>query len=148
MRPSKALWLPVFIAVPTALVLAQPPRSGDSAEAAIEKVIVESYVQGIHINRDAEAIERGFHPDFVMSVYDDGQLVQVTLPQWLSRMSLGEKNTHEIGYEFEKIDVTGNAAQVRLAVFRDGEQVYTDYFGLYEFPDGWKIVNKIFKSHR
>ena len=148
MKSSRTLWLLVLILTPTTLVLAQAPRSGGSEEAAIEKVIAESYVQGIHINRDAEAIKQGFHPDFVMSVYDDGQLVQVTLPQWLGRMSLGEKNAHEIDHKFEKIDITGNAAQVRLALFSDGVQIYTDYFGLYKFPDGWKIVNKIFRSHR
>ncbi len=117
-------------------------------ESAIREVVIESYVKGIHQNRDEAAIRQGFHPDFVMSLYRDGELVQVTLSEWIGRLPLGERNSHEIRHDFEKIHITGNAAQVRLALFRDGQQVYTDYLGLYRFRDGWKIVNKLFHSHR
>ena len=45
------------------------------------------------------------------------------------------------------MDVTGNAATVRLELYRDGKHAFTDYLSLYRFPDGWKIVSKTFQAH-
>jgi hypothetical protein len=45
------------------------------------------------------------------------------------------------------VDVTGNAASAKVMVSENGEHIFTDYFGLYRFDSGWKIVNKIFQGH-
>lgn len=122
-------------------------RASDNADA-IERVLVESYVQGIHINRDAAAVEKGFHPGFIMHVRADGELVQAPLALWLERLQLdGKRNENEIEYRLDQVDVTDNTATAKLRIFRNSKLLYTDYFGLYRFDDGWKIVNKIFQGH-
>ena len=117
-------------------------------EAAVRQVLVDVYVEGLHVNRDLAAVQSGFHPDFVMHVYDDGHLIQAPLAMWLERLQLdGTKNPKPIDYQFDLVDVTGNSAVAKLQIFEDSKHIYTDYFGLYKFDDGWKIVNKIFFGH-
>ncbi len=123
-------------------------QAADNEEAdKIKSVLVSAYVEGIHMNRDSVAISNGFHPDFAMHVNDDGQIINVSLDMWLGRMTLGEKNSKKIEHEFGSIDVTGNAATAKMEIFIDSKHTYTDYFLLYKFEDGWKIVGKIFYSH-
>ena len=117
-------------------------------EAAIKELLVESYVYGIYVNRDEAAVRRGFHPDFVLHVLDDGHLIQAPLDMWLARLQLdGTKNATPFAHKFTSIDVTGNSAVVTMEIFEDSRHIYTDYFGLYRFADGWMIVNKIFYGH-
>lgn len=126
------------------------PQASASAsdEAAIRDVLVDAYVEGIHINRDSVAVRRGFHPDFVMAVDDDGELLVVPLQMWLDHLKLdGQRTSHTIEHVFSRIDVTGSAATAKMEIYEDGTHIYTDYFGLYRFPDGWKIVNKLFYDH-
>jgi hypothetical protein len=115
---------------------------------AIKDLLVASYVNGIYVNRDENAARNGFHADFVLHVLDDGQLIQAPLDMWLSRLQLdGMKSSTPYSYDFVSIDVTGNSAVVKMEIFEDSMHIYTDYFGLYRFADGWKIVNKIFHEH-
>jgi len=115
----------------------------------IEKLIVEAYVQGVYVNRDEDAVRRGFHPDFVLHVYDDGNIFQESLQQWLERLQLdGVRSTHSTDYEIEFVDITGNSAVAKLEVFQDTRHLYTDYFGFYRFENGWRFVNKIFFGHQ
>jgi hypothetical protein len=121
---------------------------GKNDIGAIEDLLVSAYVEGIYVNRDEQAVRKGFHPDFVMHVLDNGQLIQAPLDMWLGRLALdGNKSTTPYDYTFESTVVTGNAAVVSMKIFEDSRHIYTDYFGLYKFDDGWKIVNKIFYGH-
>ncbi len=115
---------------------------------AVRKVLVDAYVQGLHVHRDSAAVKRGFHPDFVMHVYADGRLIQAPLAMWLDRLKLdGVKNPKTMSHTFDLVDVTGNSAVAKMHIYEDGRQIYTDYFGLYKFDGGWQIVNKIFYGH-
>lgn len=117
-------------------------------EAAIREVVETAYIKGFHIIRDEAAVRAGFHPDFVMTVHDGDGVIVVPLEMWLERLELdGRRNPLEVEGRFVLVDVAGETAVVRLEVHEGGEHVYTDYFGLYEFPEGWKIVNKIFQDH-
>ena len=117
-------------------------------EGAIKEMLVESYVEGIYVNRNREAVMKGFHPDFVLHVYDGGNLIQAPLEAWLGRLQLdGTRNTDSIDYQFDLIDIAGNTALAKMLIYENSQLLYTDYFGLYKFEDGWKIVNKIFYDH-
>jgi len=117
-------------------------------EADIRKLLLESYVDGIYVNRDEAAVRSGFHADFVLHVLADGQLIQAPLDMWLARLQLdGTKNTTPYDHSFEYVDITGNSAVVKMQIFEDSRHIYTDYFGLYKFASGWMIVNKIFYGH-
>jgi hypothetical protein len=117
-------------------------------EEAIQEVLETAYVQGLHILRDEEVVRQGFHPDFIMTVHDGDGVILVPLDMWLERLELdGQPNPGHVEAQVEFIDVTGEAASAKLQIYEDGEHLYTDYFGLYKMPDGWKIVNKSFQSH-
>jgi hypothetical protein len=45
------------------------------------------------------------------------------------------------------VDIEGSAAVVRVEIWRDGAHTFTDYLSLYRFPDGWRIVGKIYYTH-
>ena len=115
---------------------------------AIRDMLVETYVEGIYVNRDYEAVMKGFHPDFILHVYDGGNLIQASLELWLGRLQLdGTRNPESVEHKFELIDITGNTAIAKMLIYENSQLLYTDYFGLYKFEDGWKIVNKIFYGH-
>lgn len=137
-----------LLALAVTFALSSPSAAGDEDAAAIRDVVNRAYVDGIHRQPDRAAIEAGFHPDFVMLVSSDGELIQVSLDMWLERMTFdGKPRPEKVEAEFTSIDVTGDTATARLEVTKDGKHIYTDYFGFYRFEDGWKIVNKIFQSH-
>lgn len=123
-------------------------QHADSAAADIRRVIQESYVEGVFIDRDPSVVRRGFHPQFVMSVLDDDSVIAASLDMWLGRMQLdGERSSDRIRSVIDSVDITGNAAVVKLRLWINDHHTYTDYMGLYRFPDGWKIVNKLFATH-
>jgi hypothetical protein len=132
--------------------LAGAPNAA-SDRAQVEAVVREAYVQGVHANPDPEAMRRGFHPDFRMLVLREGQLRGVTLDEWAARVERAAAERRagtagpEIRADLTQIDVTGDAATVRLELHRDGKHVYTDYLSLYRLPEGWRIVSKTFQAH-
>ncbi len=67
---------------------------------------------------------------------------------WLNRLQLDRtRNTNRIESIFSLIDFSGNTAIARMEIYENSKHIYTDYMGLYKFPEGWRIVNKIFYSH-
>jgi hypothetical protein len=154
----------LFPALALAAAMAAPVAAdGDAATAegaAVVKVVSDAYVDGIHNYRDPVAIRQGFHPDFVMLVLKDGKLEGVPLETWIGRLEEGKKKDAESGKapvapggprsteaKFPQVSVTGDAAVCEVEIWRGGKQIFTDYLSLYRFPDGWKIVGKIFYRH-
>ncbi|UCE18223.1 MAG: nuclear transport factor 2 family protein [Gemmatimonadota bacterium] len=116
---------------------------------AIKEVIEASYIQGIHGSQDEGTVRRGFHHDFIMFVKQDNTIERVTLDTWFARIEkLKAENPElwsgETTHTFQSVDITGNAAVVKLDVYKRGLHFSTDYMLLYKFEDGWKIVSKIF----
>jgi hypothetical protein len=121
--------------------------SGD--KEAIKKVIEKAYIQGIHGNQDKEVIKSGFHRDFAMLVLQDSTLEKVMVGEWMARVEVMKaENPHlwesETRHSFELIDTTEYAAVAKLEVYKGNTHFSTDYMLLYRFPEGWKIVSKIF----
>ena len=137
----------VFLVVGT---VAAQEKSAD--EKGIMKAIQTGYVDGLQNEGDAEKIDFGFHPEFVMvGVGDDGKVWKYPIANWkesaLKKKAEGKlplKEGDRISVKFKNIDVTGNAAVVRLEYFRGGKKEYVDYISLYKFGEDWKIVSKIF----
>lgn len=124
----------------------------DKEKAAIKKVIEESYIKGIHIERNVKAIRKGFHPEFNMFIMKDNNVSKWSIDHWVDVIEQGLKKDpmppkHETTHEFSMIDVTGTAAVARVEIYRDGKHIFTDYMSLYKFKEGWKIVGKIFHRH-
>jgi hypothetical protein len=129
------------------------PAAGQADESANVKAVVQSaYVEGVHAKGDAALMRAGFDPEFRMYVLRDGKLTIVTLEDWAGRIEAAAKKDPNakrpaIKAEYTMIDVTGNAAVAKVDLYRDGKHTFTDYLSLYKFPDGWKIVSKIFQAH-
>ena len=134
--------------------LALPARAQDSPDAdrkAVEAVVRSAYVEGVHAHPAAAAMRQGFHPDFRMFVLRDGALSTLTLEEWAARLEKAAAERTDpppqVRAEFTRIDVTGDAAVAQVQIHRDGRHVFTDFLSLYRFPEGWKIVGKIFHAH-
>lgn len=136
------------LSIPIALVcwlLPLLPAFADSG--AIEEAVVRGYVEGIWREADEDKVRSGFHSSFVMHVLRDGEVVNVTLDDWLERLKLSGEGNADIRYELEILSHTGNAATVQVELYQGDTHRFTDYMGLYRFEDGWKIVSKIFHAH-
>lgn len=115
---------------------------------AIREVIEAAYVRGVFVSRDPAAVRAGFHPSFVLAVYDADTLIMAPLQRWLDLLKLnGQPSGDTVRHEFERIDVTGGTAIVKLQLWINGKHTYTDYLSLYRFRDGWKMVLKVFAGH-
>ena len=128
---------------------------GNKADVrAVKTVIEKAYVRGVHIDRDGAAMRAGFHPDFVMFVRSDNKTLRsVTIEDWIKRMEAGKAKKPQtrapnVRHKFLMVDVTGDVAVAKIAMHKDGVHIFTDYMTLYRFDEGWRIVGKVFQSHR
>ena len=148
-RAMRTITLLVIVFVIGSFVLmAQNAPKENKEIAAIKEVLVQAYVKGVYIHRDKTLVEKGFHPEFVMHVWNNDQVIKASLSMWLDRLKLdGQKHDKAIDYRFDFVDVTGTAAVVKMQIHEDARHIYTDYFSLYRFANEWKIVSKIFMDH-
>lgn len=137
--------LVALFAVPTA-ALAQGP----SDEDAIKALVQTAYVDGLQNLGDLEKTKAGFHADFVLLGLRDGALTRLPIAEWIA--SAGKRKAEGAKpplttCRFLTVDVTGSAASVKLELHQNDRRIFTDYLSLYKFPDGWKIVGKIYHRH-
>ena len=124
-----------------------------SEQEAVKQVIEASYVQAIHNNGEIAAIDEGFHPGFEMLIKNrnDG-LSKYPIYSWKeSAKKRKAKNPEgpkeETTAKYPMIDVTGDAAVVKVELYKKDKKIFTDYISLYKFKDGWKVVGKIYHKH-
>lgn len=121
-------------------------------QQAVQQVVLDAYVNGIHNGGTSEAIRKGFHPSFNMLRLMDNEIKPMPIEEWIANL---EKNRAanpngtvvKTDATFLSIDVTGNAAVVKLELARNGKTTFTDYISLYKFTEGWRIVSKTFHRH-
>jgi N-acyl-D-glutamate deacylase len=144
-RPGQPIRYPVMTGP-------EDSATSDSDEAAIKEVIVSAYVDGIQIDPNVKLVKKGFHPDFNMYVKQDGKLVKVSRDELVATVAkmekAKEKAKKEVTYTFEAVDVVGKTGNAKLIVYKDGKLTFSDYFLLYHFDDGWKIVAKHYEEHK
>lgn len=137
-----ALLLPGFLSATT-------PKAD---EVNIQELITSAYIDGLQNMDEPRAALKAFHPDFEMLMNRNGQLNKVRIKQWVERVEERMKNQDlqnrpRISGKFVDIDVTGNAAMVKLELYRENTLLFTDYFSLYKFGEDWQIVSKSFQMH-
>jgi Putative lumazine-binding len=147
--------MPKHLAIVAALValLVVPMAAlaqGPSEEAAIKALVLAAYVDGLQNLGDLEKTKAGFHPDFVLLGLRDGALTRLPIAEWVA--SAGKRKADGAKpplttCKFLTVDVTGSAALVKLELHQNDKRVFTDYLSLYKFPDGWKLVGKIYYRH-
>jgi ketosteroid isomerase-like protein len=122
-----------------------------SEEEAIKKVVQGAYIDGLQNLGDIQTIRDGFHPDFEMLVFRNGQMSKLPIGTWIERVEQRKANPAttppNITGKFLDVEITGTVAVVKLELHRDGSRIFTDYISLYKFEDGWKLVSKVYYQH-
>jgi len=119
-------------------------------EQAIRAVIQSAYVDGLQNWGDIEKIRAGFHPTFeLVSKTKDNEIQKLPIEKWIEMVD-ARKAQNPAGPEFLTtadiivIDITADAAMVKLDLIRNEKRIFTDYLLFYKFDEGWRIVGKIY----
>ena len=99
--------------------------SQTSAEKEVEKVIVESYIQGLINARDFEHAKKGIHEDFMMLGHEDTLLTKKTRDEWIEQRKK-HLNLTDAAFTIAYIDIEGDAASSKVRLKRDNLMA-TDY---------------------
>lgn len=122
-----------------------------SDEDAIKQVVRSAYIEGIQNRGNIDNIRKGFHPTFNMLRLVDNQIKPLAIEEWITNIEKSKANNEpaqpKAEGKFVNVDVSGNAAVVKLDLFRNEKRTFTDYLVLYKFTDGWKIVSKTYYRH-
>ncbi len=139
------------------LILAMLPLmtmagSPEPAEKAIRQVVSSAYIDGLQNMGCMDAVKAGFHSNFEMLINRDGQLTKLPIKTWIERVEQRKtnpalQNQPKVSGKFLEIDVTGDAAMVKLELYRENTKIFTDYLSLYRFGNDWKIVSKTYQMH-
>ena len=124
-----------------------------SEEKAITDMLERSYIHGAFNELNPQAMAEGFHKDFaIFRTYGD-ELTRYEIEDWVKNTEKKKndpafdpaKNVWE--HKFDYVDVTGESAAVKVQLYHEGKHVFTDYLSLLKFPDGWKVVAKVYTKH-
>jgi len=141
------LLAPVFLF----LIASLPCIAQSEDETAIKAVVTSAYIEGIQNRGDTEEIRKGFHPSFNMLRLNNNEVKPLPIEEWISNIEKSKKEKAatppRTEGKFINVDVTGNAAVVKLELNREGKKTFTDYLVLYKFAEGWRIVSKTFYRH-
>lgn len=151
---QKRLILVVAVALFTAAGLPLVVADHHEDTAAIKSLIEKSYVHGAFNELNPEALEHGFHPDFAIFSPDGEAIKKYPIAKWVERTAERKasdefdpaKNVWQ--HHFVSVDVTGSSASVKIELSKDGKKIYTDYLSLLKFDSGWRIVAKVYHSHK
>lgn len=83
----------------------------------------------------------------MLFVKRDGSLGQLTQEDWYKGFRDVAGKEEEGDLQIVSIDVTGNAASVKVLETYP-KSTYTDYLSLLKLSGGWKIVNKIYVAQK
>ena len=125
----------------------------ENEKEAIKKRITTAYVDGLLNKGDLEETRKGFDPGFNLLIKGNDRVNKWPIADWIKNAEDFKKNNPDGPKEkftarFPIIDITENAAMVKIELFIGSRQVYTDYISLYKFGKDWKIVGKIYYEHK
>jgi hypothetical protein len=119
-------------------------QSGDP-EVTLVKACVTDYFEGMYF-RDVEKLSRAFHPDARLHGYRDGAWANLSVADWLSRVSsrpIPAANGEPFEMSIESIDLTGAVGSVKVRDLYMGLR-FTDYLSIAKIDNRWQIINKTF----
>ena len=141
------------ICVLAALASVGPMATEEADRAAIEAMVLKSYIHGAFNELNPDAMRQGFHPDFAIFSADGEKLAKYPIATWADGVAK-RKSSPDFDpaqnvwtHRFTDIDITGGAASVKVELSKDGKLIYTDYLSLLRFPSGWRVVAKVYHKH-
>ena len=120
----------------------------------VKRVIEKSYFNGAFNELDTKNMREGFHSDFAIFSAKGTEISRYPIDVWIKGI---EKRKNDPKFDKSKalmdckivnLDLTGGCAAAKIEITKDGKRVYTDYLSLLKFADGWKIVAKVYQSHK
>ncbi len=125
----------------------------EKEKAAVKKVILDAYRDGIVNVGDVEAIKKGFHPGFNLIGFGRDDIWKFPIYSWIKSVEHKKKEgkfppKEKVTFKFLLIDVVGNAGMAKIEFYKGDKLAYTDFLSLYKFSGGWKLVAKIFYEHK
>jgi len=133
--------------------LAMVSPQSDAARGEIIALVEASYINGAFNELDTETMRRGFHPVFEIHSANGTELGRYPINEWVGdiekRKSQPDFDPADQKWEhkFPIIDITGDAAIVKVELTKDSKHIYTDYLSLLKFTSGWQIVGKVYHQH-
>ena len=122
-----------------------------SDEDAIKAVVTSAYIEGIQNRGSIDDIRKGFHPSFNMLRLVQNEIKPFPIEEWIAAIEKAKSENAappaRTEGKFINVDITGNAAVVKLDLFRENKKTFTDYLVLYKFTEGWRIVSKTYYRH-
>ena len=149
---KKLLITVCFITILSTSLFAFKIVNDEKEIASVKEVIRSAYVDGIKNAGDIQAIETGFHPGFEMLSVRNNNLSRYPIHKWIESVKKFKKENPggpavKNRCEFISVDVTGKAATAKIDLYSGTKRNFTDYFFLYKFAEGWRIVAKIYHRH-
>lgn len=143
----KTLFLIFILSLQVVILNAQ------NEEELIKQVIQSAYVDGLKNFTSLDDIDKGFHPDFeyIAIGADSSKIAKTPIATWREGVRKAKENgtvpNAKSEAKFLMVDITGNAAVAKIELYRDKKLVFTDYFSLLKFKEGWRIVSKTSQRH-
>lgn len=131
----------------------QTETINDMEKQHIKELLEEKYINAVANKLETDKMLELFHPDFAIFSADGEELKRFPLLEWKKAVddykldNTGNPELRTLTYDFASIDVTGNAAAVKVLLFRNSELIATDYISLLKFNGTWKIVAKVPYAH-
>ncbi|OEJ99645.1 nuclear transport factor 2 family protein [Roseivirga misakiensis] len=154
MKRNNLKILAVIVLAASSLAFTLKPDRDAAAKEEIKELILTSYVNGAFNALDADAMRKGFHEDFAIYSPKGEAISKYPIKVWADGVAKRKANDYNPAdvknkwdHNFASIDVTGNAAQVKIELHNLGKHVYTDYLSLLKFESGWRIVAKVYHQH-
>jgi hypothetical protein len=127
--------------------------SSTNDSAAVRDVVQTAYCNGAYNALDTESMRKGFHPDFAILYADGERMARYPIDTWIAAIEQ-RRNAPEFdpasahrACEIIAVDVTGDAAYVKMRVLKQDVLLYTDHLFLLRLGSDWKIVSKIYQDH-
>ncbi|MCG4453891.1 nuclear transport factor 2 family protein [Pseudomonas sp. MMS21-TM103] len=109
--------------------------------------VVRNYVEGMVFANQAR-LRQAFHPDCRIIGHYHGELEWLSLDDFIAAIEAEgpAPSSTEPVWEVESIDITGDAAAVKMTdLYFDLK--FTDYLALLKIGQDWVIVNKLYYYH-
>ncbi len=154
MKKNYVIILVVALIAVTSFAFTLKKSEDRAATEEVKSLVLKAYVNGAFNALDADAMRKGFHEDFAIYSPKGEAISKYPIKVWADGVAKRKSGNYDAkssknkwDHNFANVDVTGNAAQVKIELFNQGKHVYTDYLSLLKFDSGWRIVAKVYHQH-
>lgn len=154
MKKTQIILLGMAVLLTASLAFTFKSYEDEAAKEEVKALVLNAYVNGAFNRLDVDAMRKGFHEDFAIYSPKGEAISKYPIKVWADGVEKRRSNGYNAedaknkwDHNFSSVDVTGNAAQVKIELHNQGKHVYTDYLSLLKFESGWRIVAKVYHQH-